>query len=90
MLALATMFSVTVGAAGERFGLDRTLRANTERENALTHCCVKPMSTWPAWLARSSSTSGERSMCCGVSYAQLIESTHLFEGMPEIEYSRLF
>ena len=30
VLALATMFSVIVGAAGEQLGLDRTLRANTD------------------------------------------------------------
>jgi hypothetical protein len=51
--------------------------------NTLSRCCFKATSTWLAWLAQSSSMSAERSMCCGVSYAQLIGSMRFFEGMPE-------
>jgi hypothetical protein len=59
------------------------------RENALTPCCAKATSTWPALLARSSSTSGERFMCCGVSYAQLLAAAgaglaHGFESIARL------
>jgi hypothetical protein len=42
VLALATMFSVIVGAAGERIGLDRTLRANTETRTRSLAAASRP------------------------------------------------
>lgn len=44
---------------------------------------LPPTSTWPVSPARSSATSDERSMPSGVPYAQPIESTRFFEGIPE-------
>ncbi len=52
VLALATMFSVIVGAAGERLGLDRTLRANTEIRKR-THSLVRQGHEYMAGVARA-------------------------------------
>lgn len=87
VLALATMFSVIVGAAGERIGLDRTLRANTETRKR-THSLLRQGHEYMAGVARAVIVmSGERSMCCGASYAQLIKSTRFFEGITEAAHS---
>jgi hypothetical protein len=52
VLALATMFSVIVGAAGERLGLDRTLRANTETRKR-THSLLRQGHEYMAGVARA-------------------------------------
>jgi len=52
VLALATMFSVIVGAAGERIGLDRTLRANTETRKR-THSLLRQGHEYMAGVARA-------------------------------------
>jgi Transposase DDE domain len=52
VLALATMFSVIVGAAGEHIGLDRTLRANTETKKR-THSLVRQGHEYMAGVARA-------------------------------------
>jgi hypothetical protein len=52
VLALATMFSVLVGAAGERLGLDRTLRANTETRKR-THSLLRQGHEYMAGVARA-------------------------------------
>lgn len=52
ILALATMFSVIVGAAGERLGLDRTLRANTETRKR-THSLLRQGHEYMAGVARA-------------------------------------
>ena len=52
VLALATMFSVVVGAAGEQLGLDRTLRANTETRKR-THSLVRQGHEYMAGVARA-------------------------------------
>ena len=51
VLAQATMFSVIVGAAGERLGLDRTLRANTETRKR-THSLLRQGREYMAGVAR--------------------------------------
>jgi hypothetical protein len=50
VLALATMFSVLVGAAGEKLGLDRTLRANTETRKR-THSLLRQGHEYMAGVA---------------------------------------
>lgn len=52
VLALATMFSVIVGAAGEQLGLDRTLRANTETRKR-THSLMRQGHEYMAGVARA-------------------------------------
>jgi hypothetical protein len=52
VLALATMFSVIVGAAGEHLGLDRTLRANTETRKR-THSLLRQGHEYMAGVARA-------------------------------------
>lgn len=52
VLALATMFSVIVGAAGEQLGLDRTLRANTETRKR-THSLLRQGHEYMAGVARA-------------------------------------
>ena len=52
VLALATMFSVIVGAAGEQIGLDRTLRANTETRKR-THSLLRQGREYMAGVARA-------------------------------------
>jgi hypothetical protein len=52
VLALATMFSVIVGAAGEQIGLDRTLRANTETRKR-THSLLRQGHEYMAGVARA-------------------------------------
>jgi hypothetical protein len=52
VLALATMFSVIVGAAGEQLGLDRTLRANTETKKR-THSLLRQGHEYMAGVARA-------------------------------------
>jgi Transposase DDE domain len=52
VLALATMFSVIVGAAGEQLGLDRTLRANTETRKR-THSLLRQGQEYMAGVARA-------------------------------------
>jgi hypothetical protein len=52
VLALATMFSVIVGAAGEHLGLDRTLRANTETRKR-THSLLRQGREYMAGVARA-------------------------------------
>lgn len=52
VLALATMFSVIVGAAGEKLGLDRTLRANTETRKR-THSLLRQGHEYMAGVARA-------------------------------------
>jgi hypothetical protein len=52
VLALATMFSVIVGAAGEQVGLDRTLRANTETRKR-THSLLRQGREYMAGVARA-------------------------------------
>lgn len=52
VLALATMFNVVVGAAGERLGLDRTLRANTETRKR-THSLLRQGREYMAGVARA-------------------------------------
>jgi hypothetical protein len=52
VLALATMFSVIVGAAGERLGLDRSLRANTETRKR-THSLLRQGHEYMAGVARA-------------------------------------
>lgn len=52
VLALATMFSVIVGAAGEQVGLDRTLRANTETRKR-THSLLRQGHEYMAGVARA-------------------------------------
>jgi hypothetical protein len=52
VLALATMFSVIVGAAGEQLGLDRTLRANTETRKR-THSLLRQGREYMAGVARA-------------------------------------
>lgn len=52
VLALATMFTVLVGAAGEKLGLDRTLRANTETRKR-THSLLRQGREYMAGVARA-------------------------------------
>lgn len=52
ILALATMFTVIVGAAGERLGLDRMLRANTEARKR-THSLLRQGREYMAGVARA-------------------------------------
>jgi hypothetical protein len=52
VLALATMFSVIVGAVGEQLGLDRTLRANTETRKR-THSLLRQGHEYMAGVARA-------------------------------------
>lgn len=52
VLAVATMFSVIVGAAGEQLGLDRTLRANTETRKR-THSLLRQGQEYMAGVARA-------------------------------------
>lgn len=52
VLALATMFNVIVGAAGERLGLDRTLRANTEVRKR-THSLLRQGREYMSGVARA-------------------------------------
>jgi hypothetical protein len=52
VLALATMFSVIVGAAGEQLGLDRTLRANTQTRKR-THSLLRQGHEYMAGVARA-------------------------------------
>lgn len=52
VLALATMFSVIVGAAGEQLGLDRLLRANTETRKR-THSLLRQGHEYMAGVART-------------------------------------
>lgn len=46
------MFSVIVGAAGEKIGLDRTLRANTEKKKR-THSLLRQGHEYMAGVARA-------------------------------------
>jgi hypothetical protein len=52
VLALATMFNVIVGAAGEHIGLDRSLRANTETRKR-THSLLRQGHEYMAGVARA-------------------------------------
>jgi Transposase DDE domain len=52
VLALATMFNVIVGAAGEKLGLDRALRANTEKRKR-THSLLRQGHEYMAGVARA-------------------------------------
>jgi hypothetical protein len=52
VLALATMFTVIVGAAGEHLGLDRSLRANTEIRRR-THSLLRQGHEYMAGVARA-------------------------------------
>ena len=52
VLALATMFSVIVGAAGEQLGRDRSLRANTETRKR-THSLLRQGHEYMAGVARA-------------------------------------
>ena len=52
ILALATMFTVILGAAGERLGLDRTLRANTVSTRR-THSLLRQGREYMAGVARA-------------------------------------
>lgn len=82
MLALATMFAVLTGAAGEQLGVDRLLRANTTRK--CTHSLLRQgRDTWLAQPVTSPPTSNAPCTYSGMRFDRRLKLMRFFEGIPE-------